>query len=428
MRFSGSIGIRFLLAAHLALMSPAAFAEEEDITEFEGWEDPGDKKKEKEKKEEKKEETPRPTETEVAPATAPAPEPAVRERAPESHEGVLPSVYHRYGSLAVTGIFQTLFDTTIVLDDNDDTEAVAFSFQRARIMLDGHLINENFRYFFQGDAGNPAGFVLDMYLSCRFPGPGLTVRFGRFIPDFSLLLPRNKADIAAINLPIFLVAPRAGSFAPWRQIGLEASLQASDQLWFKLGVFNGFWQDPYNLDPLLAYNSLLFIPGTESNWTDNNKAKDIFLKIAFEASQELTLKLDFWLGFPNQAGEDDNDILIMGGPGVEYNNGKLHLMGEFMFRVLSHAEDGADSQSALGLLAHAGYRLNDLVEGIFRLEWLEPDTENDEDMLIRFTLGPHFWIEDKHFRILVNLFFDLPVDSDTYEEAIGILAQAAIAW
>jgi hypothetical protein len=407
MRISGNIGIRLVLTALFALAPSATYAEEEDVTEFEGWEDTG-KKKEKEEKE-----TSTPTGSEVAPAPVPAPR--VEERAPESHKGLLPSVYHRYGSLAITGIFQTLFDTTFVLDDNEDTEGVAFSFQRARIMLDGHLINENFRYFFQGDAGNPAGFILDMYVSCKFPGPGLTLRFGRFIPDFSLMLPRNKADIDAINLPIYLVAPRPGSFAPWRQIGLEASLKASEQLTFKLGVFNGFWNDPYTLDPLLAYNSLLFIPGTPGNWTDNNKSKDVMLQVAFQPNRELLLALHFWFGFPE---------------GIEYNTGKLHLLAEFMFRVLSYGDDAADpgSRTGLSFWAHAGYRLNDLVEGVFRVEWLEPDTENDQDMLMRFTLGPHFWIEDKHFRILVNLFFDIPLDSDAYEEVVGLLAQAAVMW
>jgi len=424
-----SIG-RILLAALFALWSTAAYAEEEDVTEFEGWEDTGEEKKE-EKKEEKNEETPTATETEVAPAPAPAPTPAEPVRAPESHEGLLPSVYHQYGSLAVTGVFQTRFDTRFVLDDVDDTEEVAFSFQRARIMLDGHLVSENLRYFFQGDAGNPAGFILDMYLSWRFPGPGLTLRFGRFVPDFSLMLPRNKGDIDAINLPIYLVAPRPGSFAPWRHIGLEASLQASEQITFKLGVFNGFWTDPYNLDPLVAYNNLLFVPGTPGNWTDNNKSKDVMLKAAFQPSKELQLALHFWFGFPeNNNDPDENDFLAMGGPGVEYNNGKLHLLAEFMFRVVSYGEDGADPGSRTGLAfwAHAGYRMNDLVEGIFRIEWLEADTENDEDMLMRFTLGPHFWIEDKHFRILVNMFIDLPLDSNTYEEVIGIQTQASVMW
>ena len=420
---------RILLAALFALASTAVYAQEEDVTEFEGWEDNGEEKKE-EKKEEK-EDTPAATESEVAPAPAAPAAPAEPVRAPESHKGLLPSVYHQYGSLAITGVFQTLFGTNFVLDDIDDTESVAFSFQRARIMLDGHLVSKNLRYFFQGDAGNPAGFILDMYLSWRFPGPGLTLRFGRFIPDFSLMLPRNKGDIDAINLPIYLVAPRPGSFAPWRHIGLEASLQASEQLTFKLGVFNGFWNDPYTLDPLLAYNNLLFIPGTPGNWTDNNKSKDVMFKAAFKPNQELTLALHFWFGFPESAtNADENDFLAMGGPGIEYNSGKLHLLAEFMFRVLSYGDDAADPSGRTGLAfwAHAGYRMNDLVEGIFRIEWLEPDTENDEDMLMRFTLGPHFWIEDKHFRILVNMFIDLPLDSDTYEEVIGILAQASIMW
>jgi hypothetical protein len=422
MRSIGNTGIRLLLIALFALASTATYAQGEDVTEFEGWEDT-------EEKPAVKEEAPRPTKTEAAPA------PKVEKPAPNSHTGLLPSVHHWYGSLDITGIFQTLFDTTFVLDDDDTTEMVAFTFQRARIILKGHLIDEDLTYFFHGDAGNMASFALDMFLGYRFGDSGLSLRIGRFLPDFSYMMPRNKADLAAIMLPEYLTY---AGFAPWRQIGVEASYQANEQLTFKLGVFNGFLFDPGVVNPALInmQMGLVDVLGTTySNYTDNNKAKDFMLRASYKINPDLSFDLNFWFGMPvNLADQDENDLLVMGGPGLEYNNGKLHLVTEFMFRVISFGQDGADpgSRTSLGLWAHAGYRLNDLVEAVFRIDWVEPDLDAaaDNDMRLRITIGPHFWIEEKHFRILVNLFLDLPLEGDppSGEEVVGFLTQAAVMW
>jgi hypothetical protein len=432
MKSSRNICIRLLLIALFVLASSATSAEEEDITEFEGWEAT---EKKKEKEEEEKAPTPAETEAAPAPAPAPVPEPVteLREKTPGSHTGLLPSVHHQYGSLALMGIFQTLFDTAFILDDNEDTESVAFTFQRARIMLKGHLITENLTYFFQGDAGNMASFVLDMFLNYKFSDTGLSLKIGRFLPDFSYMMPRNKADIAAIMFPEYLTY---AGFAPWRQIGLEASYQANQQLTFKLGVFNGFMYDPVFVNPALInmQMGIIDVAGTTySNYTDNNKAKDFMLRASYQVNPHFSFDLNFWFGMPlSFADPDENDLLIMGGPGVEYNNGKLHLITEFMFRVVSFGQDGADpsSRTSLGLWAHAGYRLTDLIEAIFRIDWVEPDLDDaaDNDMRMRITIGPHFWIEEKHFRILVNLFFDIPLEGDppSGEEIIGFLTQFAI--
>ncbi|HUU01778.1 MAG TPA: porin [Myxococcota bacterium] len=418
-----------VLSAALAFCPLAASAQDKDKkqeekTGFEGWE------------EESKDEGQKPGAAPVNrdqrfhPAPAPAPVvkivpppvgPAAEE--PVSHKGLLPSVDHKYGSLALMGLFQTLFESYMFNDDADN-ETVGFRFQRARIVLKGHLLSRNLEYFFQGDAGNMASFALDMFL--RYKYHGFSLRVGRFLPDFTYMMPRDRAHLDAVNFPVFLTD---GAFGVWRQIGFEIGYQANEQFTVKLGVFNGLMYEPTAVNPQLINMQMGSIEtggAVYTNYTDNNKAKDIMLRAAFKPMDTLSLDLNFWLGMPNNAGVDsDNDIVIMGGPGAEYNDGRLHLISEFMFRVISYG-DPSDSKSSLALWAHIGYKLQDWLECVFRVEWLEPDMDTDDDMRLRFTAGGHFAVEQDHFAILADLFADIPAQSGN--EAFGILVQASLAW
>ncbi|MBW1873030.1 MAG: hypothetical protein JRJ19_13250, partial [Deltaproteobacteria bacterium] len=195
---------------------------------------------------------------------------------PGGQEGLLPSVHTRYGSLALMGLFQTLFSSAMVNDNSAASETVGFTFQRARIILKGHLLTENLEYFFQGDAVNMASFALDMYVKYKYRG--FSIRFGRFVPDFTYMLPRNKGDLAAVEHPIYLTF---GAFGVWRQIGAEMGYQVSDELELKFGVFNGLMYEPNFINPLLVNMQMGVIEvggATYNNYTDNNKAKDFMLR------------------------------------------------------------------------------------------------------------------------------------------------------
>ncbi len=430
-----------LLSAALAFLPLASSAQDKDKTAeektgFEGWEEDSADKNEQPKaaakdenptgaEEDKASEegtlAPTPTPAAVKETTPPPVGPAAEEAI--SHKGLLPSVDHKYGSLALMGLFQTLFESNIINDDADD-ETVGFRFQRARIVLMGHLLSRNLEYFFQGDAGNMASFALDMFV--RYKYQGFSLRVGRFLPDFTYMMPRDRAHLDAVNFPIFLTT---GAFGVWRQIGAEIGYQANDQFVVKLGVFNGLMYEPGAINPQLINMQMGTIAtgtGVYTNYTDNNKAKDIMLRAAFKPMDALSLDLNFWLGMPNNFnGDSDNDIVIMGGPGAEYNNGRLHLISEFMFRVVSYGDD-SDARKALALWAHIGYKLQDWIEGIFRVEWLEPDMDTDDDMRLRFTAGGHFAVEQDHFSILADIFADIPAQSGN--EIFGILIQASLAW
>jgi hypothetical protein len=428
-----------LFSFSLWLLAPAAYAQDDQNKgtggSFEGWNQEGKDKPAGEQPANKDE----PPKAQQQPGTAEKPaEVGAGANAPGSHTGLLPSVSTQYGSLTVLGVFQILLDNQFTLA-NPTNEGVyytkqSFDFQRARIIVKGHVINENFTYFFQGDARNMLSFALDMYLGYKFGTSGLSFRVGRFVPEFSYMMPRNTADLAAINYPIYLTN---GNFAVWRQIGVEASYQFNEELNIRLGVFNGMLYDPFSVksaDVYMQMGSYTFgtAPGvTYSNYSDNNKAKDFLLRASYKLNKTLSLDLNGWFGMPvNASDPGSNDFVFMGGPGAEYNDGKLHLVGEFMFRALSYGQDnGPEAVYSLGAWAHAGYRLSDWLEGIFRIDLLDPViSHNKNDMLMRFTVGPHFWLEEKHFRILANLYYDLPMEGDNRQHNLGIQIQFGALW
>jgi hypothetical protein len=392
---------------------------------------------------------PAPAAEPLPPATQAPPEPAGRaaprakaEEPPAATGDLLgPLVHSRWGSVRLGGLFQSLLATRLVVKDDDgfddDTfDTFAFSFQRARLVLRGHLIDEDLTYFFQGDAGNTLGFLLDMWLAYRFRfgGQSLELRAGRFIPEFSYMMPRDKGDLAAVDHPLLLTGP--GAFALWRQIGLQATYRPLADLSLVLGMFNGLLNDPFTLAPAAGYQQLVRI-NNFNNWTDNNKHKDFLLRGAYRMG-DLSLDLNLYLGFPTSANDaDETDVLFMAGPGAEYDDGRLHLVGEFLYRVIALDSPIAigplgqseDEIHSLAFWGHFGMRISDLVEVMARLDWLEPDLDADGDMLMRLTAGVHFWIFDKNFRILANLYSNIPLEQFGDRDVdLGLLIQAAVRW
>ncbi len=403
-----------LLAGLLAANPLPVLAQEKDDSSFESWEDDDQAKKPSS--------TPAPVADTAAVDLA---DTTVATSEADSGRGMLPAVSTRYGSVRLMGLFQTLFDTTLY----SDNETVGFSFQRARIMLQGHLLSDELTYFFQGDAKNMGSFALDMYF--KFQRGALSLRVGRFLPDYTMMMPRDESNLSAIRYPMLLTQ---GGFGVWRQIGVELGYQASDKFLLKLGVFNGLFTEPGATNPELTNQQMggFELDGVfTATYADNNKAKDFLLKAAFNFSQQLRLDFNFWLGMPvNAADAGENDVVINAGPGIEYLAGKLHIMSEFLFRVVAYGTD-QDAVTALGMWAHIGYFLSENTEAIFRADLVEPNLDADNDMRLRITGGGHYWIEREHLRLLINGFFELPIeggDNAVAQEAIGLLVQASLAW
>jgi hypothetical protein len=365
-----------------------------------------------------------------------------------------------YGSLTVMGIFQALaigrIDGSRDLDRNGDGASddlddaypnnhFDFMLQRARIILKGHLLSPNLTYVFQGDATtNP--WALDARIGYAIPegeGYSTTISAGRFLPPFTLILPRLVSRLGMINYPLYLFGtwgagdprqPFAWGGATGRQAGLLVTQKIAGMLTIDVGVFNGMQR---------AIEA--------GGWGDDNDAKDFFFRVAAVPTAGLNIALDFWAGFPNSVwtppadpatpwikptatafamSADDpalqNDTNFFGVFEVEANMVEnLNLMGEFVVThqiTRSQTVDPADpalrigsenATTGLGFWVHGGYTFKGLLgagsdlEAAVRLDYFDRNIDVADTSQMRVTIGPHFFFEGIHSQIRLNYVLDM---------------------
>ncbi|MBW2277904.1 MAG: hypothetical protein JRF63_10450 [Deltaproteobacteria bacterium] len=179
-------------------------------------------------------------ELEPEPVPEPTPEP-VPEPVPEPEpEPAIPLVDTSYGSLRLGVIVQAGFE---FLPDATQGERNSFDLHRARLVLDGHLVSENLRYLFAGDAteglagkrrpGAPGGemapdsptskvpFLLDAKIIWQVPTVGATIALGRFVPAWGLTMRARPTRLGAIGYPLYVYGAE-GSIGRFRNVGLDA--------------------------------------------------------------------------------------------------------------------------------------------------------------------------------------------------------------
>jgi hypothetical protein len=323
-----------------------------------------------------------------------------------------------YGSLTVAailqGMFQARFDGSDIdrqtapnphagtIDDYDDVYAnnhYDFSLQRARIILKGNLLSPNLTYVFQGDA-TLAEFVLDARIGYVIPeGEGISTAFsvGRFLPPFSLILPRLVSRLDAISYPLYLFTPwAAGSaYQPFastnttgRQVGLLITQKLTPMFQLDVGVFNGFQRTPQ----------------TTAGWGDDNDYKDFFVRASTRPVDGLLLAVDYWLGFPASL-----DRAVIDDPTTPAN--ETHASAPF---ALSATDPTLQNEiDGIGAWVHVGYNFKDLLgagadfELVARFDYFDPDIGVSDNGQMRVTFGPHFLLEGLHSQIRLNYMLNL---------------------
>jgi len=358
-----------------------------------------------------------------------------------------------YGSLTVAAILQGLFQARFdgsdldrttppdgVVDDRDDVylnNHYDFALQRARIILKGNLLSPNLTYVFQGDAAL-AEFVLDARMAYVIPeGEGISTTFsaGRFLPPFSLILPRLVSRLDAINYPLYLftsfganspMQPFASTNTVGRQVGLLLTQKLTPLFQLDLGVFNGFQRTVQ-----------------AGGWGDDNDPKDFMVRAAVKPVDGLLFAVDFWAGFPNSLDsgvaddpltpaneyraaapfarlssdptyQNDSDYFVIFETEITLLD-PLKLMGEFVYTHQAvrtrNAATGAQSENgvdSLGGWFHVGYAFKDLLgagadlEAMARIDYFDPNIDVAENAQMRLTIGPQFFLEGLHSQIRLN--------------------------
>ena len=340
---------------------------------------------------------------------------SAQEEQPEDPEPeqAIPLIDSGYGSLRLGVIVQAGFE---FLPDARSGDRNSFELYRARLILDGHLLSENLRYLFAGDAteglagarrpGAPGGemapgsfgaevpFLLDAKLVWRIPAIGATVSAGRFVPAWGLTMEARPTRLGAIGYPLYVYGAE-GSIGRFRNVGLGAQIRVIDFLAFEAGIFNG----------------------GRNSWGDENDAKDVIAGLLIEPVAGMRIRASSFFAFPPATGATRSDgTAIDHGtethiqPVIEaryQDYGFDVMLGGAASFVERHESDTRDDFYSMGGMVHFGYTLiGDWFQLFARGEVWDPDMGGTGDDQMRVTAGPQLFLEGIHSQIRINYIYD----------------------
>jgi len=272
------------------------------------------------------------------------------------------------GTLRLGGNLQTVYGYS-------QTGKWSFAAKRVRLILNGDLPEQRLKYLVQLEAlTSPA--LLDARIQASGYLPQTDLMLGRFIPSFSLYMPRSTAALEMVNYPVVLT-----KFAMWRQMGMQTTTKLQP-VELSIGLFNGY---PAN------------------NYADNNKGKDLLFSATAKPADFLQLLGYSWLGNSVQKGSRDTlKNRYGGGFSIEHKLGQSMLL-----TVRSEAIAGQDRLpfsggmvKSGGYYAHLGLRPHPKIEVLTR--WDKFDTERSDDGTAWLTLGANYYLSGTNAMIYAN--------------------------
>jgi hypothetical protein len=292
------------------------------------------------------------------------------------------------GELKIGAILQGGFHYSLA-DDEGNVNG-QFTLNRARFLFWGTIVPDRVKYFVQTETKGGTG-ALDYKMILLGYIPHTSITLGRFLPNFSLYMPAPTSKLDMINYPVFLQY-----YAMWRQSGIQ-SATAIDNIDFNVGLFNG----PVN------------------NMNDDNDAKDVLLRAGFKPKLDALLVHVggyAWLGNFLLAEDADMACKIFGLFGT-LKREKLTAKGEF---VMGSEEmgSGMDDVKSRGFYGHAGFRASPNVEVLGRFDFLDPDTDGEDDAWTWITFGLNYYIASYHAMIYLNYIMKLEQNDWGMSEAI----------
>ncbi|MFC1571992.1 hypothetical protein ACFL6M_00175 [Candidatus Eisenbacteria bacterium] len=296
-----------------------------------------------------------------------------------------------------------------------------FTLNRARLLFWGTVVPDKVKYFLQLEHRGGVG-LLDF--KAIFPGiiPKTTICAGRFLPNFTLMMPYHTGKLEMINYPV-----TTGKYAMWRQTGIQTTT-TTEMVDFNVGVFNG--------------------ADIKNNLSDNNEAKDILVRADFKPPIEgATVRVGGfgWLGkaeaptWTGKVADGDDEICTLdtnrfgGYAKADYPMDEMTLkfraelvMGADDYLVAADKTETLDSQA---FFVQGGVQVNPEWEFLARFESADPNTDSEakDDSNSWLTVGANYYYEG------INAMFYLNYIHTIYEhsavDAEGrILAQAQIVF
>ncbi|MBN1295547.1 hypothetical protein JXA80_02125 [bacterium] len=267
------------------------------------------------------------------------------------------------GSLKIGGNYQGYY----AWYDNDDA-ASEFDTKRARLLLFGTLIPDKIDYFVQAEAVS-SPYLLDSKLILKYI-PNTAISMGRFVPNYTLYMPKSTARLNLINYPLTTLKT-----AMWRQTGVQ-STTTTEFFDVTLGIFNGYQTDA----------------GSESlkgnDWGDNNDAKDFLIQTNIKPMKGLNIGLFGWFGSAYNVDADEDFDTNRYGANFEYTGTHLYLAGEYLMGTTESIS--SSDVDCSGFFGHIGYNINDSWELHVRYDDWDPNTDVDDNGESWFTGGINF--------------------------------------
>ncbi len=220
----------------------------------------------------------------------------------------------------VTGFVQGLYQAN--LNDHGEFEDNTLRMRRVRISLDGRLLR-TVSYKIQGDFVR-SPMLVDAYVKYK-PCNEFAIQVGQFKTPFTLESPINP-----VNLEIFDYGEAVQQLVGYKDVcgvgalGRDLGVMASGSL-FPIKATDGKGVK-YNL---VDYAIGVF-NGNGANQLDNNNRKDIVGRLEVHPGlKDLTLSGSYYYGHYYKD-EENNGARNRWAAGVQYNDGKLVLRGEYI--------------------------------------------------------------------------------------------------
>lgn len=273
----------------------------------------------------------------------------------------------------ISGFVQGLYQAN--LDDKGELKDNTFRMRRVRLSVEGNLF-KGLTYKIQGDFSR-SPMLVDAFLKYKVCNE-FAIQIGQFKTPFSIENPINP-----LNLEIFDYGESIQKLVGYSDVcgvgslGRDLGIMATGSL-FPVEMQNG------QKFSIVDYSIGLF-NGNGANQLDNNNRKDLVGRLDIHPGlKALTLSGSYYYG-KYYKDEDYNGIRNRWAAGLQYNDGKLVIRGEYLSGTTGYqgfeGEGAPKKFNSLGYYAEAGYNFQFGKEGkehklmpVLRFEHFEQQT------------------------------------------------------
>lgn len=280
-----------------------------------------------------------------------------------------------FGSLKIGGVYQSTFTWF-----EDDDIASEFKTQRAMISLSGTLVPDKIKYLVQANAIQSPILLDSKLMLYHIPNTELSI--GRFLPFFTLFMPKSAAQQDFIKYPL-----TTSQYAMWRQTGVQFKTTIeSFSLYY--GVFNGYQFD----------GDRVVLGGND--WGDQNDAKDFLLSATFNPAKNFKIGAYGWYGKPYNAATDKDFTVTRFGANFEWRAPQFHLAGEYIMGNEEYWKGSKVKNHAAFI--QGGFSFVENWEILARYEIWDPNKDISKNGQTWFTAGLNYSLEKHYTKFFLN--------------------------